>query len=147
GLEWATCVERFYDFESKWDISDEGRQVPTGGRPKAVGWWLGRARQWQKFVGIGETGSRGKENTYAGAWWDWWGRIQPAGWEWVDGTLAMPTDAEWGLLARYHGKNGMLHVMASLLWWGDKVGKGKDPMAYLGWTTAVGDVSGVLHEL
>ncbi|KAJ7118613.1 hypothetical protein C8R43DRAFT_862360, partial [Mycena crocata] len=111
-LDWATCVERFYNFEAKCRFSDEGRQVPT-----AVGWWLGRARQWQKFVGIGEVGLRGNEKTYANVWWDWWGRIQPKGREWVDGTLSMPSECDWTSIAKLHGKNGMLQVMASLLWW------------------------------
>ncbi|KAJ7077249.1 hypothetical protein C8R43DRAFT_910555, partial [Mycena crocata] len=116
-------------------------------RPPAVAWWLGRARQWQKFVGIGELGSQGRKNTYINAWWNWWKMIQPEGREWVGGTLSMPDDCDWGTIAKLHGRNGLLQGMASLLWWGDKVGKGKDAMAHLSWTRAVGDVAAVLHEL
>ncbi|KAJ7738535.1 hypothetical protein DFH07DRAFT_715199, partial [Mycena maculata] len=83
---------------------------------------------------------------YVAQWWMWWRSIQPAERALLGpGMLSTPNDAEWGGLTRLHGKNGLLHVMGTLLWWGDVVALDEEYRNE--WVGAVEDVSWVLGEL
>ncbi|KAJ7161947.1 hypothetical protein C8R43DRAFT_1123657 [Mycena crocata] len=149
GIEWASCVERFYGFESRFGYSDRGGQVTTSIRPPALKWWIGRARQWNWLVTLGAGGGRKEASGYGEDWWKWWRMMQPAERKMVDGKLSIPQGCDWGPLTKLHGKNGLLQVMASLLWWGDRVAGVEDanPIDRLGWVSAVEDVGQVLQEM
>jgi hypothetical protein len=60
--------------------------------------------------------------------------------------LSCPTIADWSGMVKLHGRNGLLQVMASLLWWGEAVAK-NSPLQRADWTMAVGDVDWVLQEM
>jgi hypothetical protein len=134
GVEWASLVDRFYDFEAAWGYKDAGGAISTTRRPKAMEHWLGRARKWEKTVDIGVLGDTKSAGTFVALWWDWWVKVQG-------------TDrSELGTLLKLHGKNGLLQVMALLLWWGERVADG-NPVDIQEWSTAVEDVAETLQEL
>jgi hypothetical protein len=54
--------------------------------------------------------------------------------------------SDWGPTAKLHGKNRLLQVMATLLWWGEVVAE-EDPFGRMEWETVVEDVDGVLTEM
>jgi hypothetical protein len=134
-VEWASLVDRFYDFEAAWGYTDTGGgAITTTGRPKAMEHWLARARKWEKTVDIGVLGDTKSPGTFVSLWWDWWVKVQP-----TDRSDLAP-------LLRLHGKNGFLQVMALLLWWGERVADG-NPADVREWSTAVEDVAEILLEL
>jgi hypothetical protein len=49
-------------------------------------------------------------------------------------------------MLKLHGKNGLLQLMAALLWWGERVAGG-NPVDEREWSTAVEDVANVFTEL
>ncbi|KAJ7144879.1 hypothetical protein C8R43DRAFT_866387, partial [Mycena crocata] len=121
GLEWATCVANFFDFEGAHGYT-EGDVAGTRRRPTAVGAWLRCGRIWEETVEIGEVGGENMPGSYAHQWWQWWAELQPKDQETVDGVTRMVTEVDWSELSMLHGENGLLLVMATLLWWGDCVG-------------------------
>ncbi|KAJ7152240.1 hypothetical protein C8R43DRAFT_886358, partial [Mycena crocata] len=157
GLDWAGCVDNFMKFEAACGYEESGENVPTTDRPGAVKWWLGRGREWNKRVDVGELGALGMEGTYMDSWWKWWAAMQPGGrllkadgkqlegMQLAGGMLTVPTTCDWGALSGLHGRNGFLQVMASLLWWGERV-EG-DALGTARWSSAVDEVSYVLGEV
>ncbi|KAJ7875803.1 hypothetical protein B0H13DRAFT_1522077, partial [Mycena leptocephala] len=106
GIEWASLVDKFYDFEAAWGYSDTGGQITTSGRPSALQWWIGRGRKWDKTVDVGVLGDAQTPSTFVADFWNWWVNVQPND----------PSDLS--PLLQLHGKNGLLQIMAALLWWG-----------------------------
>ncbi|KAJ6603276.1 hypothetical protein DFH09DRAFT_879934, partial [Mycena vulgaris] len=146
GLAWAECVGKFFDFEAGHDFA-KGAQMTTTNRPGVVKDWLGRARQWDKKVAVRKTGTQGEADMFAAEWWTYWLSIQPADRAYFAGMLACPTRAEWGVLTKFHGRNGLLQVMATLLWWGEAVGDSAEALGYADRSAAVKDVAWVLKQL
>ncbi|KAF8196390.1 hypothetical protein K438DRAFT_1826188 [Mycena galopus ATCC 62051] len=147
GIEWARCVAAFFDFESAHGYSEQNARVSTSSRPRTVAAWLAQARQWDRTMVIGEVGAQGVERTWADGWWTWWASLQPPERMYSGGKLSRPEKTDWEPLVRLNGKNGLLQVMATLLWWGDHVGDGEDASKYVDWTQAVDDVAWTLREL
>ncbi|KAJ7099209.1 hypothetical protein C8R44DRAFT_747893 [Mycena epipterygia] len=146
GIEWAGCVEKFFDFEAAWGYEDTGGSISTTDRLAAMKWWSGRARKWDSRVALGVMGSQGQDKSFVDDWWKWWGGLQPDERLRMGKVWTQPNSADWTGIAKLYGRNGLLQVMATLLWWGDKVADGT-PMQQLDWSLAVGDVSWVLTEL
>jgi hypothetical protein len=134
GIEWASLVDKYYDFEAAWGHRDVGGQITTESRPKALEWWISRGRKWEKTVDIGVVGNAKAPGTFVSGWWDWWVNVQPA------------ERGDWPVMLKLHGKNGLLQLMASLLWWGERVADG-NPGDVREWSTAVEDVGDVFTEL
>jgi hypothetical protein len=134
GIEWASLVDRFFDFEATWGYADAGGQIMIDGRPKAVEHWIGRARKWEKTIEIGVLGDAKKVGSFVASWWGWWVKVQPS-----DRSDLAP-------VLRLHGKNGLLQMMASLLWWGERVADGT-PADVRDWSSAVEDVADLLTEM
>ncbi|KAJ7117955.1 hypothetical protein C8R43DRAFT_960459 [Mycena crocata] len=153
GLDWASCVENFMDFEAACGYKDDGINATTQDRPVAVKGWLARARNWNKTVDLGELGALGSADTFIHMWWNWWAALQPEGrvlkadgrGPGGGGMLTVPRVCDWGSMGGLHGKNGLLQVMASLLWWGERV-EG-DPLDTARWSSAVDEVGYVLGEV
>ncbi|KAJ7754664.1 hypothetical protein DFH07DRAFT_959686 [Mycena maculata] len=147
GPEWAALVSDFFDFEKVWGFKDAGGKSDVKWRPLALKNWL-RGRKWDQLIGIERAGSKGESGTFSNHWWRWWNEMQPAERKIDDGPLSFPTDADWTYLSTLHGKDGFLHVMAALLWWGDYVWtEPTSAIEQLGWSDAVADVTYVLREL
>jgi hypothetical protein len=134
GIEWASLVDRFFDFEATWGYADAGGQITTDGRLKAVEYWIARARKWEKTVDIGVLGDAKKPGSFVASWWDWWVNVQPS------------DRSDLASVLRLHGKNGLLQMMASLLWWGERVADGT-PADVRDWSSAVEDVADLLKEM
>ncbi|KAJ7763729.1 hypothetical protein B0H16DRAFT_1273481, partial [Mycena metata] len=148
GLEWARCVSGFFDFESVHGYSESKAQLPVANRPRPVAEWLGRGRQWDMtgLIGAIPMGDQRSEGSWVEGWWSYWVSLQPAERVYANGVLSRPEKADWEELAQMNGKNGLLQVMALLLWWGDYVGDGEDVYQCVDWKTAV-DVTWVLRQL
>ncbi|KAF8121842.1 hypothetical protein K438DRAFT_1793550 [Mycena galopus ATCC 62051] len=100
---------------------------------------------------LGVLGTR-EGDDWVGGWWRWWRNLQPEERLVVEGELSRPEDADWSRLSGMYGKNGLLHVMATLCWWGTVVGRqksrgGMEPGAQEDWAKAVADVTWVLDQL
>ncbi|KAJ7786799.1 hypothetical protein B0H14DRAFT_3506384 [Mycena olivaceomarginata] len=134
GIEWAWLVSRFYDFEAAWGYTDVGGQITTSDRPTALQWWIGRGRKWDVTVDVGVLGHAKAPGTFVANWWNWWVNVQPN------------DRSDWAPMLRLHGKNGMLQIMASLLWWGERVADG-NPAGLREWSLAIEDVSETLKEM
>ncbi|KAJ7439913.1 hypothetical protein B0H11DRAFT_1691644, partial [Mycena galericulata] len=141
GIRWAKCVATFFDFEAAYGY-EEGGQMGAKGRPKEVSAWIARARKWNVKVDLGSIGEDGEEGTFADRWCNWWRSIQPSDRKIMGRIMTSPNEADWSRLCKLHGKNGMLQVMATLLWWGDQL-EGKSEAEGRDWRLAVGDVTWV----
>ncbi|KAJ7711975.1 hypothetical protein B0H16DRAFT_1343059, partial [Mycena metata] len=149
GIDWARCVAGFFDFESAHGYSESKAQMPVAKCPRAMEEWLARGRQWDRFGQIGAMpmGDQNSEGSWVEGWWSYWVSLQPAERVYMGGALSQPDNADWEDLAKLNGKNGLLQVMALLLWWGDYVGDGADVFQFNDWTLAVQDVTWVLRQL
>lgn len=147
GLTWAQGVSKFMDFEVSHEFGDDGAMMTALGRPREVSRWIGRARPWDRVPDIGVIETRGTKSTYAAVWWDYWISVQPSDRLLIGGMLTAPTEADWESLGRKFGKNGLLQVMLTLLWWGDVVRDAADEAVYQEWESAVRDVTWVLGEI
>ncbi|KAJ7363887.1 hypothetical protein DFH08DRAFT_949525 [Mycena albidolilacea] len=134
GIEWAWLVSRFYNFEAAWGYTDVGGQITTSDCPTALQWWIGRGRKWDVIVDVGVLGDAKAPGTFIANWWNWWVNVQPN------------DRSDWAPMLRLHGKNGMLQIMASLLWWGEQVADG-NPADLREWSLAIEDVSDTLKEM
>ncbi|KAJ7437708.1 hypothetical protein FB451DRAFT_1416690 [Mycena latifolia] len=123
GIGWAAAVSNFFDFEAACGYGTEGSQISTKGRPQAVKDWIARARNWTTLPKIGRVRTQGLVGTFARDWWAWWKALQPD--EHVVDTT--PSEADWSKMTKLHGNDGLLQVMAALLWWGDCVAREEDP--------------------
>jgi hypothetical protein len=80
-------------------------------------------------------------------WWGWWRSLQPEERELLEsGELSRPEKADWSKTAGMYGNNGLLQVMASLLWWGEVVQR-REEADREEWCAAVTDVTWVLEQL
>ncbi|KAJ6452359.1 hypothetical protein C8R47DRAFT_1083775 [Mycena vitilis] len=154
GKEWAALVDAFYDFEKQFGYSEDGSQITATGRPLAVKRWIGRLRNWDRKVDVGELGMEGTADTFADEWWKWWSSVQPKERANSGGALSRPSKADWSCLVKLHGRNGLLQVMATLLWWAEALPEsdgattdGGPSMDYMGWFIAVADVYWVMRQL
>ncbi|KAJ6490865.1 hypothetical protein C8R45DRAFT_826071, partial [Mycena sanguinolenta] len=131
----------FFDFEAAHGYSEVNVQTETSSRPKLFIEWLARGREWDRWMTIGFVAN------WVPAWWTWWASLQPKERVYADGQLSRPDTVDWSTLAHLHGKNGLLMVMASLLWWGDSYADGVYPEHRADWLKAVDDVAWTLEEL
>ncbi|KAJ7900559.1 hypothetical protein B0H14DRAFT_3752785 [Mycena olivaceomarginata] len=121
GGEWVACVQKFFDFEATWGY-DEGR---------------GR---WRRNTGctslLGRREATGQaEELWVRLFWAWWRTLELGNRE-----LSRPEKADWSILAQMHGNNGLLQVMAALVWWGKVVRKrGEEEQEE--WLVAVHDIT------
>ncbi|KAJ7888647.1 hypothetical protein B0H14DRAFT_3714875 [Mycena olivaceomarginata] len=152
GVEWAGCVQRFFDFEGAWGFVEGSRSMPKPGRPPQVSGWLSRGRKWTMPPALG--GLLGRRQAvgmtaelWVGVWWGWWRGLQPVEREVLEnGELSHPETADWSTMAKMYGNNGLMQVMAALVWWGEVAQKrGEEDIEE--WRAAVRDVTWVLDQL
>ncbi|KAJ7795564.1 hypothetical protein B0H14DRAFT_2919060 [Mycena olivaceomarginata] len=70
---------------------------------------------------------------WVGLWWAWWRSLQPE-------ERAVLENGEF-TMAKMYGDNGLLQVMAGLVWWGEVVQKRDE------WRAAVSDMTWVLERI
>ncbi|KAJ7883493.1 hypothetical protein B0H14DRAFT_2339592, partial [Mycena olivaceomarginata] len=144
-------VAKYFDFEAEWGFPDTSPLMDTKYRPQQVGGWLARGRKWTMPLCLDVLGTR-EGDDWVGRWWRWWRNLQPEERLVVEGELSHPEDTDWSKLSGMYGKNGLLHVMATLCWWGVVVDRqksrgGMEPGAEEDWAKAVGDMTWVLDQL
>ncbi|KAJ7780817.1 hypothetical protein DFH07DRAFT_765303 [Mycena maculata] len=106
---------------------EDGAQMGTTNRPTVVGTWLGRGRKWNMTMDLGTLGDEKDEESFVA----------------VKGAQ----EADWEGMSRLYGRNRVLHVMATLLWWGDVVADGDNEEAVERWRLAVEDVQWALKKM
>ncbi|KAJ7078751.1 hypothetical protein B0H15DRAFT_732432, partial [Mycena belliarum] len=105
-------------------------------RPKAVGWWIQRARA--------RTPEIKDVDAFAVEWGGWWRAINPA-WRSAGSQAMIRAEGEsWELLSGVTGINGLLSVLMCLKWWRETLDDGKGVEV---WAAAVEDVTWVLKQL
>ncbi|KAJ7694512.1 hypothetical protein B0H14DRAFT_2650966 [Mycena olivaceomarginata] len=128
GIEWASLVDKYYDFEAAWGHRDVSGQITTESRPKALEWWISRGRKWEKTVDIGMVGNAKAPGTFVSGWWGLVGECAAGG----EGGLA--SDAETAQQKWPAAAHGVLAVAGGKEW-------------RMEWLTAVEDMGDVFTEL
>ncbi|KAJ6528204.1 hypothetical protein B0H19DRAFT_1274998 [Mycena capillaripes] len=152
GADWGKCVGKFFDFESQWGFTEGTAGTANKYRPRQVAGWLSRMRKWHLPPSLGEKLGTQQEDGWVAEWWGWWKSMQPEQRVLDSNELSRPEEADWGKVASLHGNNGLLLVMATLCWWGERVhgrrtgGKIDEP-SRMEWAAAVRDVSWVLEQI
>lgn len=127
GADWLDCVAEWAELQGGVFT---GANLPTYAaiRPQEIGFWLKSCRPW-KEVPI-------KDAAYFSASWDkWWSAILP-----VSRASLNSNEADWRRLDKM-GKNGLVLVMVSLVWWGECT------QGNTSWLTAVREVTQVLRKV
>ncbi|KAJ7821733.1 hypothetical protein B0H13DRAFT_1527994, partial [Mycena leptocephala] len=138
----------YLNFEAAFGYQDSGPRIDGDPKPEEISAWLKGGRKWSAPPRISNLGRLGEKGTYADIWWLWWRSLQPPERMWVGGMLTWPTEMTWGKLTRMYGRNGFMHVMASLLWWGmAEFRSGANASEASGWSIAVSSVEDVLGAL
>jgi hypothetical protein len=148
GMEWTVCIQKFYDFEAAWGFIDEGAQMGRDVHPPQVNGWLSRGRKWTlPPTLVVDLSTRETAELWTGLWWNWWKSLQPRERSIENnGELSRPELADWSEMAELHGKNGLLQVMAMLVWWGE-VAQKRDSGVQAEWLAAVNNVTWVLERV
>ncbi|KAH9900717.1 hypothetical protein C8Q73DRAFT_637162 [Cubamyces lactineus] len=131
-VEWWTIIERNY----KWKTSPKG--LSTEHRPGEVGHWLRVLRRnLQRPLPISNV------KGYGESWWKWWSALQPS-WR-ICNERGRPVPGgigDWGALVA-PGKNGLLIVLLSLVWWRDA----ESNSTLEDWLAGVADVRWVVQSM
>jgi hypothetical protein len=94
-----------------------------------------------------DIGTRETKELWVGVWWKWWESLQPEERTTQDNNeLLRPGEVNWSEMAGRYGNNGILQVMATLVWWGEVAHKHGEAEIE-GWRAAVDDVTWVLERL
>ncbi|KAJ6447364.1 hypothetical protein C8R47DRAFT_1231465 [Mycena vitilis] len=154
GEDWGECVGQFFDFEAECGFSEGATQVDATKKPRQVVGWLQRGRKWHMPPTLGDDlGTRDTDELWVGLWWTWWKALQPSAREELATGLSRPEAADWSHMAQMHGRNGLLQVMATLAWWGERVCEKQDGSRMVSvearseWEAAVRDVKWVLEQV
>ncbi|KAJ6454063.1 hypothetical protein C8R47DRAFT_1083230 [Mycena vitilis] len=140
GDEWVECVGRLIISERAWGFRPTGLLGATKshqGRPTEVSKFMTYARKWEVELDTATIGPRSLEGSFAHGWRNGEGRLCAA--EDVD-------MAEWEVLAKTHGRNGLLLVVACLYWWGTAAADNGDAGLREDWGMAVREVSAMLGQ-
>ncbi|KAJ7773605.1 hypothetical protein DFH07DRAFT_952652 [Mycena maculata] len=157
GEEWEECVRRLIALERAWGFPEKGMlSAPAGAtdqeRPTEVPAFMRAARRWEAPVVLNsEAGPREEDGTFAQRWWTWWRRAQPPARDTDKAEWDSPRDVEeeeWDVIAKMHGRNGMLMFVGGLFWWGEGAAAHEDSMGLLAdWLLAVVEVTRVLDAV
>lgn len=139
GLPWKELVESYIAFEECWAFADGGR-MPSKNRPAVFAEFMKAHRNWAKTMPVKDLG------TFKEEWWVYWREIQPEDRLDNKGALRRPEKMNWEDFAGYSGKNGLLQIMGTLLWWGEAANK-DGPAAAHAWGLAVDEVAWSLQSI
>ncbi|KAJ6470100.1 hypothetical protein C8R47DRAFT_1222728 [Mycena vitilis] len=134
GWSWLRLIWLFLRAEEElgWTEGKGLRLLPVGKRPEEVEAFMKWGRKWQTPQRLveGGIGPRTVAGSIADRWWSWWPCLLPPARMRPDfGDISQPDDIppdHWVNLARANGRNGMLMVLACLLWWGEAAAAVKD---------------------
>lgn len=113
--------------------------LTTKRRPGSVPYWVQRGRpvEPERYPNIGSL------SAFATQWWAWWVELNPDRRDMVVGGRLTPGGRVSFDSVKKPGKNGLLSVLACLMWWRDTVGSGD----VMDWENAVRDVYWVMLEI
>ncbi|KAI0039081.1 hypothetical protein FA95DRAFT_1612861 [Auriscalpium vulgare] len=140
GQDWETLVTRFSMFEEALSFGDgpgESLSLGTKHRPEEVRLWQKSRRPWHngKIINL---------DTFMTRCEDWWNALQPAERFNSEGEVMAPSASmDWSALC-IAGPNGLLSVLAALLWWGLAVKDDVEDYTHQRWLNVTVDVSTVL---
>ncbi|KAK7027691.1 hypothetical protein R3P38DRAFT_3190755 [Favolaschia claudopus] len=137
-----------------WAQGSGLKNFTTPSRPPQVASWISSGRGTRKGTMSGGVGpSISNVDAFAESWWDWWTSMQPA-WrtrnagneEWFErGAYPDFEKSTWETF-RCPGQNGMMCLVACLLWWGTKLhSKGREVSE--SWVEAAKDLQWVILGL
>jgi hypothetical protein len=148
-MDMLIALERAWGFPAKGLLAAPGKDE---GRPAEIATFMKYGRKWEgrQELETKTVGPREMEGSFAHGWWRWWRSLQPQKRkESEDGVLTCVNNLsaeEWEMVAKTHGRNGMLLVVGCLLWWGDAAAATQDTPLQLEWKKAVEDVTWVLGK-
>lgn len=138
GTTWAKLVKAWVAFEDGAGYEGTKKLLATH-RPDAIKAWIGRARSSTWRPVISDT------SVYESEYMSWWAALQPSWRKSSDGGIIFAkVEGNWEILRR-PGLNGILSVMAGLLFWG--VALRDSGNARKGWNKAVSDCLMVISSL
>ncbi|KAF8170845.1 hypothetical protein K438DRAFT_2024198 [Mycena galopus ATCC 62051] len=119
---WAALVEAWRQLEQGTGFTTNDKPLPTGGHPRAVGWWIARARKNRTILPEINDDDDAREDFYE-AVVSWWVALNPA-WRKEGVTTAVDFE-ERGLAQESGGEleylssglNGLTSVVVCLWWW------------------------------
>ena len=138
GVTRSKLVEAWAAFEENASYR-EVKKLPAANRPEAVKAWIQRARSpsWRPSVP--------DIKSYEAEYMLWWATLQPAWRRSNTGNIIFSkVDGDWESLRR-PGLNGLLSVMAGLLFWGVTLRESKGDRK--AWNKAVSDCLLVITRL
>ncbi|KAI0716930.1 hypothetical protein C8Q76DRAFT_616890, partial [Earliella scabrosa] len=137
GAQFDRALALWTELERMYRWQTPTKSLGAKNRPEAIGRWLRVDRRV-----LAKTPNMPNEAEYADMWWSWWGGLQP-GWR-IRGPSGRPCtggEGPWDELS-VPGKNGMLIVLLSLLWWHGIMSETRGD-----WEAAVRDVVWVLQQM
>ncbi|KAF8196614.1 hypothetical protein K438DRAFT_1585404, partial [Mycena galopus ATCC 62051] len=145
---WAALVEAWRQLEQGTGFTTNDKPLPTGGRPRAVGWWIARARKNRTIPLEINDDDDAREDFYE-AVVSWWVALNPA-WR-KEGVTTVVDFEERGLAQESGGEleclssglNGLTSVVICLWWWYQIADIAEGTPA---WRKLVEDVCWVLTE-
>ncbi|KAJ7707272.1 hypothetical protein B0H14DRAFT_2415515 [Mycena olivaceomarginata] len=145
---WVAAVQAWRALEAATGFQAGGKALPTAGRPKAVHWWISRARKTSNIPAGIDGDDDEREDFYAEVT-SWWIKVNPA---WRKEGVAGVEDWEAHGLKREDGGdlnalpaglNGLTSMMACLWWW---YRIARTPEGQPGWSQLVADLVWILTE-
>ncbi|KAF7342708.1 hypothetical protein MSAN_02028700 [Mycena sanguinolenta] len=132
GNGWTRLVSLWWKREESANFEGTTKSHPARIRPKEVGDWVSRARNYTPQ--IGDAVDFGKR------FWAWWIQINPS-WRTKERPMKKEGEMTWSCLD-IQGQNGFLNVLMCLKWWRDAM-----DVPSPDWEEARADVTWVLEQM
>lgn len=140
--DWKALVNAWFQWEERSEFLDvnQGRGLPVKRRPKLVGVWVNGGRLHTNPVGADDADEFGTDLI------EWWKILNPS-WRETneDGEFIQEGAGDWDQLV-VRGRNGLLSVLACMLWWYD-LEEGFDQDTEDAWNAMVADVAFVIDSM
>ena len=138
GVMWVKLVDAWVVFEGQAGYTGDKKLLTTH-RPDAIKAWIARTRSSTWRPAISDT------SLYESEFMLWWAALQPSWRKRSDGGIIFSkVQGDWEVLQR-PGLNGILSVMAGLLFWG--VSLRDSSGSRMGWNKAVSDCLVVMKSI
>ncbi|KAF7345202.1 hypothetical protein MSAN_01896700 [Mycena sanguinolenta] len=132
GEGWISLLSLWWKREKEAGFEGTTKSHPARLRPKEVGDWVARARNYTPQIANGdEFGKR---------FWAWWIKINPA-WRTEERPMKREGEMSW-VGMDILGQNGFLNVLMCLKWWRDAMDAPSPD-----WEEALNDVTWVLERM
>ncbi len=135
-------MDAFLVFERCWGYLEKGKTLTAKERPVCIHAFMKEHHRWDKHHSLGDL------NAYNEQWWKWWAISQPKDHSIAGFCFGTPSTVNRNGLESCYGSNGLLLVMASLLWWGEEAHSvGVQTEEWWNWHKAVKDIVWTLEHM